>query len=225
MARVAGYRGLRPARATAATVRAAFLALLALALPGTAAAGTGDLAVCLDAKPTLQGYVDELTARGWTSVAEADPDHDRVSRATGEIIGTLRSLPRAFSAPQQVRAELDRIRSLGRRDVASASTALLARDALALMVVLRHREGESRVTCYLGARSIPDVVRRLPEAGRNPSGDPLAWNVMSSGALDTPHVFAEIMYVRLFFQPAQHLLAGGQGVVTHLTFRRDATAI
>lgn len=200
--------------------------LLAFGTPGASRADTADLVICLEAKPTLRTYADAFTARGWHPVAEGDADHDRVQRATAEIVGTLRSFPVAFTKPEDVRVHVDQIVTRGRQAMSQAGpstqAAFFARDRLALMVRLESREGEAQLTCTLSAPALPDVIRRLPEPGRNPTGDPLAWNVVSSGPLPTRHLFAEILYVRLFFQPAQHLLAGGDGIVTHLTFRHAA---
>lgn len=223
MSRGAGYRGNRPARSAALLRGLLCAALVALALPGRATAGTEDLALCLEGRATLAAYADAFAARGWRQVSESDAEHARVSRSAAEIIGTLRTFPAAFTAPAQVRTEVARIVQHGRQAAAGAQVALLARDGLSLMLVLAPRDGEARLSCYLSGPAIPDVAARLPEPGRNPSGEPLAWNVVSSGPLATPHIFAEIMYVRLFFHPAQHLLTGGDSVVTHLTFRRAAT--
>lgn len=205
--------------------RALVVALLGLVLPGAAAAGTEDLAPCLAANATMQGYADQFIMRGWRPVAETDDDFDRVMRSSAEIIGTLHTFPAAFTEPGEVRVHVDRIVSFGRQMATVSQVALFSRGDLALMVMFDTSEDEARLRCYLSGKTLPDVADRLPESGRNPSGEPLAWNVMSSGPLDTAHVFGEILYVRLFFQPAQHLLAGGDGVVTHLRFRREATSI
>ncbi len=221
----APYRDDGVVRTMLRAVIGCIAACLALATTEPAAAGTGDLEICLTAKPTLGGYSELFVRRGWTPVPGHDADHARATRATAEIIGTLRTFPAAFAEPGQVREQLARILEIGRVETSAAEAALLAKDGLWLMVVLDTRSTPSRLTCYLSANALPDVTRRLPQPGRNPSGEPLAYNVMSTGALDTAHVFAEIMYVRLFFQPAQHLLTGGAGIVTHLTFHREATSI
>ena len=212
------------ARARGVMLRWVMATLLACVTAGPSAAGPTDLAICFEAKATLQEYTDAFAARGWRRVAETDPDHEQVMRPAAEIIGTLRTFPVAFTRPREVRDQVDRVLGMAREAAAASRSVLLARDGLSLFILLETHENDARLSCTLAARTLPDVIRRLPEPGRNPSGEPLAWNLASSGPLSTPHVFAEIIYVRLFFQPAQHLLAGGNGIVTHLTFRHAAKA-